>query len=442
MGAQRDPHRGGEQRSIGLIGATAIGIGGMVGGGIFAVLGVAATQAQGATPIAFAIAGAIAALTAYSYAKLSVRFPSAGGTVTFVDEVFGIGEITGSLNIILWTGYIATTALYGAAFGNYAATLFPGGTDPNPLFLRALILIGVLVPWIINLANAGLVARSESLVVIIKLSILALVIAAGMPTVSTARLEPSNWPSPLGILAAGMLIFVAYEGFELIANASADIKKPRTNLPRAYAFSVGLVIVLYILISIVVVGSLSPAEIAASADFALAKAAASSLGQTGFTLVAVSAVLATFSAINATLYGSARLSFTIATEGELPSYLEKRTWNQPIGLHITAGAGLLVAIALPLASISSLASAIFLAVFAVVNAAALRSADGSLLGKVISGAGLVGCIGSLVILVGQSVSDQPVSMIALVGLVGSALAAEHLFLKKQRTGPIARHVSN
>jgi len=440
MGAQPDTHGGGH-RSVGLIGATAIGIGGMVGGGIFAVLGVAATQAQGATPIAFAIAGAIAALTAYSYAKLSVRFPSAGGTVTFVDEVFGIGEITGSLNIILWTGYIATTALYAAAFGNYAATLFPGGTDPNPLFLRALILIGVLIPWIINLANAGLVARSESLIVIIKLSILALVIAAGMPTVSAPRLEPSNWPSPLGILAAGMLIFVAYEGFELIANASADIKRPRTNLPRAYALSVGLVIALYILISIVVVGSLSPAEIAASADFALAQAAASSLGQIGFTLVAISAVLATFSAINATLYGSARLSFTIATEGELPSYLEKRTWNQPVGLHITAGAGLLVAVALPLASISSLASAIFLAVFAVVNAAAFRSADGSVFGKAISGAGLVGCIGSFVILAVQSVSDQPVSMIALVALVGSALAAERLFLRKQRSGPIARQAS-
>jgi amino acid transporter len=335
----------GQKRSVSLVGATAIGIGGMVGGGIFAVLGVAATQAQGATPLAFACAGIIAALTAFSYAKLSVRFPSAGGTVTFVDEVFGIGEFTGSLNIVLWTGYIATTALYAAAFGNYAATLFPGGTDPNALLLRTLISVGVLLPWIINLANAGLVARSESLVVVIKLSILMLVIAAGVPTVSVSQLAPSAWPSSFAILAAGMLIFVAYEGFELIANASADIKAPHKNLPRAYALSVGLVIVLYILISIVVVGSLSPAEITKAADFALAQAASASLGQVGFTLVAVSAVLATFSAINATLYGSARLSFTIATEGELPAALEKRTWNQPIGLHITAGVGLVVAIA-------------------------------------------------------------------------------------------------
>ncbi len=417
---------------MGLVGGTAIGIGGMVGGGIFAVLGVAATEAGGATPIAFLLAGVVAGLTAFSYTKLSVQYQSAGGTVTFVDRVFGVREFTGSLNIILWAGYIATTALYAAAFGNYAATLLPGGTDPNPIVLRGLILVGVLVPWVINLTNAGLVARSESLVVVIKLSILFVVIAAGVPTVSTARLEPATWPSPFAIVAAGMLIFVAYEGFELIANASADMKKPERNLPLAFLISVGLVVVLYVVISIVVVGSLSPAEIAKAADFALAEAASTSLGQIGFTLVAVSAVLATFSAINATLYGSARLSYTIASEGELPAELETKTWNEPIGLHITAAGGLLIAVALPLASIASLSSAIFLAVFAVVNAAAFKSADGSSKQRAITGLGFAGCVGSFVVLVGRSAVQQPDSMIALGVLVGGALGAEHLILKHRR----------
>lgn len=99
-----------EPKTVGLLGAAAIGVGGMVGGGIFAVLGVASEQAGGATPIAFAIAGLVAALTAASYARLSVKFQSAGGTVTFIDKVFGIGELTGSLNIVLWAGYIVTTA--------------------------------------------------------------------------------------------------------------------------------------------------------------------------------------------------------------------------------------------------------------------------------------------------------------------------------------------
>ncbi|MGI9586486.1 MAG: APC family permease, partial [Acidimicrobiia bacterium] len=289
-------------RTVGLIGATAIGIGGMVGGGIFAVLGVAATQAGGATPLAFAFGGVIAALTAFAYSKLSVQFQSAGGTVAFIDGVFGKSEVSGTLNIVLWAGYIATTALYADAFGNYAATLFPGGTDPNPLLLRGLVFVGILIPWVINLADAGIIARSEGIVVAVKLGILLLVIAAGVPTVSTASFAPTTWPTPFGVIAASMLIFVAYEGFELIANASAEIKRPKVNLPRAFAYSVGLVVVLYIAISIVVVGSLSPSEIAAAADFALAEAASASLGDFGFTLVAISAVLATFSAINATLY--------------------------------------------------------------------------------------------------------------------------------------------
>lgn len=425
-----------QDRSIGVLGATAIGIGGMVGGGIFAVLGVAATQAGGATPVTFAVAGLVAALTAFSYSRLSVRFQSGGGTVTFIDRVFGVSELTGSLNIVLWAGYIVTGALYASAFGNYAATLFPGGTDPGPFLLRTLTAVGVLIPWLINLANAGLVARSEGVVVAIKLAMLMVVIAAGVPTVTADRLSPSTWPPSLSVLAAGMLIFVAYEGFELIANASADVRSPTRTLPRSFALAVGLVIVLYVVIAVVVVGSLSTSEIAGSADFALAEAASASLGQFGFTLVAVSAVFATFSAINATLYGAARLSFTLATEGELPSELEKRTWSQPVGLHITALVSLAMAVSLPVQSISALASAIFLAVFAVVNAAAFKNDRAVPWAASLAGLGALGCTVSFVVLVARSVTEEPVSMIVLGVLVGLALAAEHLVLKNRRPGPL------
>lgn len=404
----------------------------MVGGGIFAVLGVAATEAAGATPIAFLVAGAIAGLTAYSYSKLSTHYQSAGGTVTFVDRAFGVGNLTGSLNIMLWAGYVATTALYASAFGHYAATLLPGGTDPSPLMLRGVMLLGVLLPWAINLANAGLVAKTEGLIVAIKLGILAAVIAAGVPTVSTARLGTSTWPSPVAVVTAGMLIFVAYEGFELIANAAAEVRRPRRTLPRAFALSVGLVVVLYVAISVVVVGALSPREISATADFALAQAASASLGRAGFILVAVSAVLATFSAINATLYGAARLSFTIASEGELPKRFETLEWNQPIGLHITALLGLAIAVALPLASISALSSAIFLGVFAVVNAAAFKMADSAGVHRGVAGAGVAGCLVSLALLLGRSVMQDPVSIVSLLVLVVLSLGAEHLILKPRR----------
>lgn len=421
----------GSKPSIGLFGATAIGIGGMVGGGIFAVLGVAATEAGAATPLAFAVGGAVAALTAYSYSKLSVVFPSAGGTVSFIDRVFGVNEVTGTLNAVLWAGYVVTTALYASAFGHYTATLFPGGTDPSPVFLRMLILVAVAIPWLVNLLSAALVARTEGVVVAIKLVILAAVIAAGVPTVSATKLAPGSWPSPMAVAAAGMLIFVAYEGFELIANASQDVQDPRRTLPRAFAISVGLVIVLYVLIAAVVVGSLSPTEIANSAEFALAQAASTTLGSIGFKLVAVSAMLATLSAINATLYGAARLSYTIASEGELPEQFHHLKWNEPIGLHITAGAGLVMAIALPVASISALASAIFLLVFTVVNAAAYSSGRRIGANQVITAVGAAGCAASLGVLLIRSATHDATVIPALTGLLATVLAAEHLVLKNR-----------
>jgi len=417
--------------SIGLLGAAAIGIGGMVGGGIFAVLGVAAKDAGAATPLAFAVGGAVAALTAYSYSKLSVAFPSAGGTVSFIDRVFGVNEITGTLNAVLWAGYVVTTALYASAFGHYTATLFPGGTNPSPVFLRMLILAAVAFPWLVNLLSAGLVAKTEGVVVTVKLLILAVVIAAGVPTVSATKLAPGSWPSPVTVAAAGMLIFVAYEGFELIANASQDVRNPRHTLPRAFALSVGLVIVLYVLIAAVVVGSLSPAEIARSADFALAQAASTTLGSIGFKLVAVSAMLATLSAINATLYGAARLSYTIASEGELPERFLHLQWNEPVGLHITAGAGLAMAIALPVTSISALASAIFLIVFAVVNSAAYSSARRINANRGITAVGAAGCAVSLAVLLVRSATHDPTVLPALTGLLAAVVVAEHLVLKKR-----------
>jgi len=115
---------------IGFWAVVAIGVGGMVGGGIFAVLGLAVQLAHGGTPVAFVLAGGVALLTAYSYAKLSVAYPSRGGTVTFLDRAFGAGMFTGSLNILLWLSYVVMLSLYALAFGSYGATFLPKVTCP------------------------------------------------------------------------------------------------------------------------------------------------------------------------------------------------------------------------------------------------------------------------------------------------------------------------
>jgi amino acid transporter len=427
-------NRGADAERVSLVGAVAIGIGGMVGGGIFAVLGVAAENAGGATPIAFLVGGIVAALTAYSYSKLSVRYPSDGGTVTFIDQVFGVDVLTGSANVVLWVGYMATTALYAAAFGNYAASLLPGDVGSNEAVVRALVVLGVLVPWVINLASARLISRTEGAAVAVKLAILLLVIVAGVPSTESVRLSSDTWSSPVSIVAAGMLVFVAYEGFELISNASAEVVRPRRNLPLAFGLSVGVVAVLYVAIAAVVVGSLSTEEIRQASDYALAEAASATLGRVGFVLVGASALLATFSALNATLYGAARLSFTLAIEGELPSGFRRRPWHQPIGLHVTAVVGTALAVGVRLDAISSLASTIFLVVFTAVNLAAARAGRGARVNRAVAMLGASASAAACLVLMVRSVRDQPIAVVLFVGLVGVALVVEHRVLGPRRRG--------
>ncbi len=399
----------------------------MVGGGIFAVLGLATVMAGGATPLAFVIAGAVALLTAYSYARLSVAYPDDGGTIIFIDKAFRVDWWTGSVNNLLWIGYIVTLSLYAVAFGNYAVTFLPDHLH-TALATRLLIATGIIVPTLINLLSAAFVSRAESWIVGIKLVILVLVIVFGLGSVDGARLEPATWEPLVQVAGAGMIIFVAYEGFELIANAAGNVRDPGTTLPRAYYLSVGLVIALYALIAVVVVGSLTPDQIKSAEDFALAAAARPSLGQVGFTLVGIAAVLATLSAINSTLYGAARLSYSIATEGELPREFERKVWNQPVGLLITAGSALLLAILANLSSISTMASACFLIIFAAVNLANWRTAREIGSNRAIALAGFLACCAALAALLIHTVQQQPSRIWALVAMVGLAFAIEGAYV--------------
>ncbi len=363
------------KRSIGLLGAVSIGIGGMVGGGIFAVLGEAVSLAHGATEVAFFIAGAVALLTAYSYAKLSVAYQSEGGTVTFIDKAFGDNILSGSVNLMLWLSYLVTISLYATAFASYGETFF---THKSIYLHHELIIFAIIIPAIINLISASFVGKSETIIVGIKISILILVIVAGISYVDTARLSPAKWGSSFSIIAGGMIIFVAYEGFELIANSAEDIINPIKNLPRAFYISVIGVVILYILISIITVGDVPELELLKAKDYALAFAAKPSLGHIGFVLVALAALLSTFSAINATIYGNARLGYIIAKYGNLPRSLMDESKSEKVpfmGILWTTIFSLILANSINLSEISIISSAGFLLIFFIVNISAYKLKD-------------------------------------------------------------------
>jgi amino acid transporter len=413
-------------KSIGYWSVVAIGIGGMVGGGIFAVLGLAVQLARGGTPVAFLLAGAVAFITSYSYARLTVTYPSQGGTVEFLNQAFGPGLITGGINVLLWLSYIVMLSLYAYAFGSYGASFFPAAMQPlwKHVFISGIVILFTAL----NVLSAIIVGESEEGVVGIKIAILLLFIGAGLWGVNIRQLAPSTWTNSLQLVSGGMIIFLAYEGFELIANTAGDVKNPQKTLPRAYYSTVGFVIALYVFVSIVAVGNLPIDEIIGAKDYALAIAARPFLGSVGFTLIAFAALLSTGSAINATLYGAARISYIIAKEGELPEMLERKIWNRPIeGLFITSGLTLLVANLLDLSSISMMGSAGFLLIFAGVNGANVRLYAQTGSHRWIAALGVIVCLSALGALVWQRATTSPKELWILGIMIGLAFAIEAIY---------------
>ena len=412
--------------SLGYWSAVSIGIGGMVGGGIFAVLGLAVQLAHGGTPIAFAIAGLIALFTAYSYTRLSVSYPSRGGTVEFLNQAFGEGILTGGLNILLLLSYIAMLSLYAFAFGSYGASFFP---DYAQALWKHILISGVVILFTgLNIIGSRVVGKSEDFIVALKMVILFVFLGAGLWTINTSQLSIATWNDPLELVAGGMIIFLAYEGFELIANTAENVKEPSKNLPRAYFTAVGFVIILYVLVSAVTLGNLPVDQIVAAKDYALAQAARPFLGTLGFSLIAVAALLSTGSAINATLYGTARVSYVIAKEGELPEKLDHMVWRRPIeGLLITSALTLLIANLFDLTNISVMGSSGFLIIFAGVNFANIRLAEKTGSRRLVSLTGFALCLLALIILVSQRLMTSPQELLVLLVMIGSAFIIEIVY---------------
>jgi len=413
-------------RSIGLLGAVSIGIGGMVGGGIFAVLGEAVSLAHGATAVAFAIAGLVAILTAYSYAKLSVTYQSEGGTVTFIDKAFGDNILSGSVNLMLWLSYLVTISLYATAFASYGETFF---AHKSIWLHHGLISISIILPAIINLISASFVGKSETVIVVIKVSLLILVIIAGASYVEPSRMAPSNWGTPFSIVVAGMIIFVAYEGFELIANSAEDIKDPVKNLPRAFYISVLIVIALYVLISIITVGSVSEDALMKAKDYALAIAAEPALGHTGFILVASAALLSTFSAINATIYGNARLGYIVAKDGKLPrSLMDEEKSGVPFkGVLYTTVLSLILANSIDLTEIAIIGSAGFLLIFFIVNVSAYKLHHEIKASRVVLGISSLFALLALLTLLYHTYSSNPHAVIIFISFIIVSLVFELIY---------------
>ncbi|OZG71581.1 amino acid permease [Hahella sp. CCB-MM4] len=319
-------------KALGIPELIAIALGGMVGGGIFTVLGISVSMIGVYTPIAISIGGLFAALAAYSYIKLGVYYKDEGATYSFYKKTFPKSPFAASL-IGWWVifGYISTLALYAYTFASYAIS---GFAFADSEWTRKLVAGGIIAVFtLINVWSVKGMGKVEDLMVYTKLVILVVisfVLINNSDTTIPALLHDDGNVTFLNILIVASLTFVAYEGFQLVVNAVNEMEKPERNIPRAIYSAIALAILIYFVIALGAILAIPFEDIISNQEYALASGADHVLGHWGTDLVILGALLATSSAISGTLFGASRQMAVIAKDGYFPKLLAKRSRNIPV----------------------------------------------------------------------------------------------------------------
>jgi hypothetical protein len=335
----------------------------MIGGGIFSVLGVTVDLAGHLAFAAFLIGGAVAALTARAYARLAVHSGRSGGPFAYLREE-GHPDSAAWVAWLLILGYVFALAVYAFTFGHYLANVFGA-----PASVARLASVGVLAAFVaVNLRGVATSGLTEDLVVGVKLLILAGIAVIGLAAFGTGRLAPLDNKGLGGVFLGASVIFVAYEGFELLPYDYEDIEDPRRTLPRALYISVAAVVVVYIAVTLASQMLISDGVIAAKKEVAFALAGEQALGNFGLWAATIGAAFSTSSAINATLFSTARLVRDVSAADELPSALGRQRHGLPAAaIAWIALFGAAFSLLPGIAEIVSFGSFAFLLVFALIN---------------------------------------------------------------------------
>jgi amino acid transporter/nucleotide-binding universal stress UspA family protein len=377
-------------RDLGLFDATMIGVGAMIGAGIFVLTGLAAGEAGPASILSFALNGLVTLITAFAYAELASAIPRAGGGYSFVRMAFpgATGFVTGWM---LWFAYTVACSLYALGFGGYFWELFlkyvPGLAESvhsvfgeHSVILVVTTFIASVFIWL-NMRGAEVTGKTENVLTLAKIAILSVFIFFGLsqvfsePTQSIENFTPF-FPKGLGgVLVAMGLTFIAFEGYDLIATVAEEIKNPEKNIPRATFISLGITILIYLLILFVSLGAISVGEptwefLGRYKETAIVRAAEAFMPAIGVGLIVFGGLLSTMSALNATVMAASRVAFSMGRDLWLPPRMSKihNTRRTPyVAVLVTGFILIIMAVTLPIEAVGSAASLIFLLTFAMVN---------------------------------------------------------------------------
>lgn len=314
-------------KPLGLWNVVSIGIGAMVGAGIFALLGQAALLMEASTWVAFAFGGIVAMFSGYAYARLGASYPSNGGIIDFFRRGLGNGVFSLALSLLYLLTLAVSIAMVARAFGAYAVQfLHEGSQEEHLILLYALGIIAVMT--LFNSLSNHAVGRLEVILVGIKMMILLLLIIAGVWSLQPAHISVSAPPSSGAFFSCIGITFLAYAGFGMMANAADKVKDPEVIMPRAFLVAIGVTTLLYISLALVLLSDVSALELEKYADTAVAQAASPLLGHVGYVIVVIGALLATASAINANLFAVFNIMDNMGSERELPKLMNKPLWRQ------------------------------------------------------------------------------------------------------------------
>jgi amino acid transporter len=318
-------------RVLGLPELIAIALGGMVGGGIFTILGVSVAMVGAWTPLVIALGGGVAGLAAWSYVKLALYYQDEGATYSFFKRTFYNSPRAAAL-IGWWVvfGYISTLALYAYTFSSYAISGFELADE---VWLRKLVAGAVILVFaLINIWSVRGMGKLEDLIVYTKLVLLAVIafVLINRSTLTVRDLAEQQEPvSILSVMIIASLTFVAFEGFQLVIHAMKEMRNPIRNTPRAIYSAVAVATIIYVVIALGAVLAIPFEDIVERQEYALAAGTSGVLGNWGRELMVLGALLATSSAISGTLFGASRLMAVIADDGYLPAFVARRRGHIP-----------------------------------------------------------------------------------------------------------------
>lgn len=432
----------GEGRLLRVPDASAMAIGGMIGGGIFSVLGVAIDLAGDLAAGCFVLGGLLALVTARSWAGVTARSGRSGGPFDHLREQ-GHPQLAGALLWLLVLGYMVAMAVYSFTFGRYAADAVGLGTVGARAFSVGIVVVFLLV----NLRGVTLSSLTEDVVVVTKLVVLLGIAVIGLAQFDQGRLDPSAGGGLGGLVLGAATVFFAYEGFELICYDRDDMADPARTLPRSLYLSVVVVALVYVAVTVGSQMLVSDQVLVAGKEAAFVEVGRSALGGVGRWAAIVGAVFATGSAINATLFSTARLVGDAARSGEVPAGLGKRSRGLPItALALLAAVGAALAMLPGITSVIVFGSASFLAVYAIVNYLQGRTAP-TRRDRGLGWLAALLCVGALGLLVVELAMDDRVAFGAMVVLVGALVVGRVVFVRRQARagragdGPVSRPTS-